>query len=169
MTEETNPQTAPEAQAEVQPVQSGLIAFAEPVVTETAIAAPPEAPPETPEPPKNGEPINSPALNAAAMAEARHAAENEEVKREFARKVLEARAKHDVKIFVQPVAPRIMAQTLAEQEAGRRMNAYHAAFHANAPQPRREDNGSMTPVFRPADYVPDQKKGQGYVEGRVLR
>jgi hypothetical protein len=172
MEAEQNGQPAPAAtQPETaEPVQSGLIAFAEPagpeaLVAEVSAEAPLPAPEPKPEPEKAPEPAP---LNAAAAAEVRHAASTEQAKKEFMERVLRAREPEAKPQQAQPVAPRIQEQTRLEQLAGQKMNAHHAAFRANAPQPKREDNGSMTPVFRPNDYVPDPRKAQGNVGARNL-
>lgn len=83
-------------------------------------------------------------------------------KREFTEAVLAARTPEAAPVKLSPVAPRILAQTAAEMEAGKRMNAHHESMKAQRPQPKpTKTEGTMTPVFRPSDYVPDQRKGQG--------
>jgi hypothetical protein len=67
------------------------------------------------------------------------------------------------------VPPAIVEQTRLEMEAGRkRMMEFANAeierqeMHERNKRDKWADKGS-TPVFRPDDYVPDQKKGQGNI------
>ena len=60
------------------------------------------------------------------------------------------------------IAPRIIAQTNAELAAGRKLVDYNEALAVNrTPRPPDPSAGKNEAVFRPGDYVPDQKKGQG--------
>lgn len=97
------------------------------------------------------------------------AAENENRKRDFVEKVLEARKPNpEPTTLAGPVPPRVMEQTLAEQNAGRACVAKHEEHYARHPMPRADEAKTNTAVFRPADYVPNQKKGQGYTQARTL-
>lgn len=96
-------------------------------------------------------------------------AENE--KEDFRARILEARrAPAPRPPETAAVAPRVLKQTEAERAAGRARVALNAEAQASRRpvQPNKGD-GTMTTVFRPAEYVPDQKKGQGNVGGTVLR
>lgn len=109
-----------------------------------------------------------PLLSLEQLTALQAAAENDDLKRDFTLKVLAARAEQDKpEPTPPPVAPRVAAQTLAEMEAGRKMNEHHAALAARRPVRPPEDTGT-TSVFRPEDYVPDQRKGQGGVQARAL-
>lgn len=94
----------------------------------------------------------------------------DETKRDFTLKVLAARAKkEEPPAPPPPLAPRMAEQTNAEIEAGRKMNAHHAALQVHRPKPPGPEHGEKhQAVFRPADYVPDPKKNQGNVQGRNL-
>lgn len=86
--------------------------------------------------------------------------------RDFTEKVMAARRPEEVVHRPQPVAPLIQERTSQEMEAGRRMNEVHATRTAIAPRrvispAEAAAQGKNTPVFRPSDYVPDPKKGQG--------
>ena len=88
--------------------------------------------------------------------------ESEARKGEFVRKVMAARHPEPQPERPQPVAPQIMDQTKREMAEGARQNARHAEFHSRNPMPPHPDptnNTSSTPVFRPADYVPNMKQG----------
>ena len=88
-------------------------------------------------------------------------AENDNMKHDFMRDVLKAR-NPEVKEYAPPaVPPRIAQQTLDEQAAGRERVAHFAELEKSRPKRPAEANGTMTPVFRPSDFVPDQKKGEG--------
>ena len=114
-------------------------------------------------------PIQSPALDALAKEEARVAALEAE-KQAFYKRIADARAAGiPAPIITQPVPPRIMAQTQAEMAAGAAQVAKHAAEMGKRIIPvTLPTDGTMTPVFRPGDYVPDQKKGQGNVTSTPL-
>lgn len=141
---------APETQAETQ---------AEPQPSDPPAEAPPSPAP----------PIEVAGLSAMADAELRGEATRENIARDFNNKVMAARAKRDApEPAPQPVPDRIADQTKAEQEAGAaqvRRNEEHRAQHGG---PRPNVEGTTTAVFRPQDYVPDQKKGQGYVNSRNI-
>ena len=100
-----------------------------------------EAQPE----PVNDEPIKivepEPAISA-----------NERAKREFFKKVMEARSKPAVNVAPEPVSTRVLNQTELELEAGRKAVAKHAQQMKNRPPPPAPglSEGTMTPVFRPA-------------------
>jgi hypothetical protein len=85
---------------------------------------------------------------------------------EFVDKVRAVNKSENKPIVVQPVNPHIQKRTNDEIAAGRKAAAAHAAARAaNPPAPHKKEpwEGSSTEVFRPADYVPDPRKGQGQV------
>jgi hypothetical protein len=155
----------PSPQEQDQPVETGLSAaapqpnsdpihFAEPIseAEQTAVVS------------------DEPTITEAQMNALQAEAARDDTKRDFTLKVLEARAKKDEPPAAPPpLAPRMADQTNAEIEAGRKMNEHHASLQARRPVhvPTQAD-GKSTAVFRPGDYVPDPKKGQGYVQGRNL-
>ena len=143
-------------EAPVQPVQTGLDDF------EGGLPPKPASDPVQ-YPAQNVEPVPT----AAEIAEASRLEKLEIVKQDFTRRVLEARNPEVKPPSPQPVAPRMLAQTQLEMELGAKMNTHHAELRAKGPTPRAlsKNEATMTPVFRPADYVPDQKKGQGYLTG----
>lgn len=64
----------------------------------------------------------------------------------------------------QPVAKRIHDQTRAEMAEGARISAIHAERSRTVPRPRPSPRevaaqGTSTPVFRPADFIPGQNQG----------
>jgi hypothetical protein len=145
-----------EAKVEASPEPSAPINFAEPVSAADLVAGVSEDPDKA-----------VPVISADQLAALQAQAANDDVKRDFTLKVLAARAKNDVPEPVPPpLAPRVAEQTRAEIEAGRKMNAHHAALAVHRPAPVPDKNS--TPVFRPGDYVPDQKKGQGYTQPRTM-
>lgn len=108
----------------------------------------------------------------SALRAAKQKADDEAATKEFYDRILAARTapnEADKPAPVQPVAPQILAQTRAEMAAGQAAVAKHAAERAANPPPPVKPDGTMTPVFRPPDYVPDQAKGQGNVTNTVLR
>jgi len=113
--------------------------------------------------PNNG-PTPEDVRAAARTAQLQHAQavleeERERKKREFMEKVAEAR-RPVVQVNVpQPVAPQILAQTQREMAEGARQNGVHAERTRTGPIPARAVPGS-TPVYRPADYVPNMNQGQ---------
>lgn len=116
------------------------------------------------EPSKPSEPIKfeaAPVSNQERLQE-----ERAQKARDFTEKVMAARRHEEVVHRPQPVAPLIQERTSQEMEAGRRMNEVHATRTAIAPRriisaAEAAAQGKNTPVFRPSDYVPDPKKGQG--------
>lgn len=160
-----------------QAVVTGLEPMAQTEPTQE-LAAPENSPePETktlensPEPditePSKNEPIVAPALHAMAEAELRGDALRENIKRDFVQRVMEGRRKQEAPPPpVQPMPPRIAEQTLLEQKAGAAQVARAAEHQAAHGGPRPNTDGTTKPVFRPADYVPNQKKGQGYLNSR---
>ena len=122
------------------------------------------------------EPIVSPALDAAVVKEAARVAQLEADKQGFYDRIRAARESgKPAPVVTQPVPERIRQQTLEEMEAGRVQVAKNAAQRAIPPmatfvakRPGLEIPGSMSPVHRPNDYIPDQKKGQGNVTNTVL-
>lgn len=91
----------------------------------------------------------------------------------FVTSILEARAPKIITPYQPPPIPvGVAAQTAREMEAGRARVAEFAAneeIRKKVAEAHRSDKwGSeqkSTPVFRPADFVPDQKKGQGRLVG----
>ncbi len=110
---------------------------------------------------------DEPLLTAADLKALHAQAHRDDEKRDFTLKVLEARAPVNTEPVEMPViADRILEQTRLEMEAGRKMNDHHASLAVHRPPPA-PDKGT-TAVFRPEDYVPDQKKGQGNIVARNL-
>lgn len=98
-------------------------------------------------------------------------AENENTKFDFARKLLAVRMEGEKLDAPRPpmaVPPAIAEQTRLEMEAGRAAVAKHAADRLNRPRPQPEEQPGTVSVFRPEDYVPDQRKGQGHVGARPV-
>lgn len=91
---------------------------------------------------------------------------------DFRHAILEARRPPDPPKHVPPtMSPAVAEQTRLEMEAGaKRVAQFEAeeaarrATHDANQKDKWADKGSVE-VFRPADYVPDQKKGQGNVGG----
>ena len=80
--------------------------------------------------------------------------EQEAKRRGFVQAYAKANEAEEKPIIVQPVAPAVAEQTRLEQEAGRKMNDHHAALRGGRPpMVKNPSDGSMVPVFRPADYV----------------
>lgn len=106
-------------------------------------------------------------VSAREAAKLQAQAEREQQKREFFEKVMAARQKDAPKDPAPPppIPDRIRAQIEAEKAAGRKAVAHHESLAVKRvpPPPVKSDA-----VFRPADYVPDQRKGQGYVQARTL-
>lgn len=163
-------------------------ALPEPVQAAVQESAPAEPAPTDPAAPSNepinfAEPISAadltagvgnnpedavPLVTAAQLEELQKAAARDDMKRDFTLKVLEARRQQvPVEHPAPPLAPRIAAQTNAEIAAGQKMNEHHAALQKHRPPPDYT-NEKHQEVFRPSDWVPDQKKGQGYTQGRNL-
>lgn len=188
-------QQAPQAEtqeasqaAPPETVDSGLISLAVPAARPVAEAASAEAPPNTApiqfqddtpqaqvakefavsdEKPAD---FQDPVITDREMQKLQEEAGRENAKRDFTLKVLEARKPRPEPEFVPPpLAPRVAAQTQAELAAGAALVAKNEELAA-ARRPRVADptEGKVTPVFRPGDYVPDQKKGQGNVQARTL-
>lgn len=110
-----------------------------------------------------------PLLTEAQMLALQGEAARDDTKRDFTLKVLAARAKKEEEPPAPPpLAPRVVDQTNAEILAGRAMNEHHAALQARRPPVEKQRGEKHEAVFRPADYVPDQQKGQGYTQGRNL-
>lgn len=110
-----------------------------------------------------------PPISQAELAELQRVAGHENAQRDFTHAVLAARTPPPEPVAPPPLAPRIVDQTNAEIEAGRKMNAHHAALAVHRPAPVLQEHGEKTvAVFRPNDFVPDQAKGQGYTQGRNL-
>jgi hypothetical protein len=99
------------------------------------------------------------------------AATQENDKADFMKRLITARqAPAPVLNLEKPqMSERVMEQTNAELAAGAALVEKHAAQQANrAPHPVDKGEGNTVSVFRPADYIPDQKKGQGNVVARTL-
>ena len=111
-----------------------------------------------------------PVISDKEMAALQKEAALEDKKRDFFNKIQAARTPKPEPEFVPPpLAPRVMEQTNAELEAGRALVAKHEALQAaRRPAAPPNDEAQTKPVFRPGDYVPDQKKGQGYIDARTL-
>jgi hypothetical protein len=162
------PASIPPTPVAVESAASPPSAASSMVISDVPIAAPPDA---IPVPAAPAAPIQSSALDAAAAKEQARVTQLENEKNAFYKAVLEARQQNvPAAIVVPPIPERILAQTELEKAAGAAAVAAHAAA-----QGRRiiaatalPTDGTMTPVFRPADFVPDQKKGQGNVSGTPL-
>jgi len=91
--------------------------------------------------------------------------------RDFRDAILAARAPLVKPPYVPPAPPPAMVeQTRLEMEAGRKRVMEFAAeevarreAHERHKNDKWADKGSVE-VFRPADYVPDQKKGEGNIK-----
>jgi hypothetical protein len=89
---------------------------------------------------------------------------------EFIGAIMEARKPQEVKEYTPPqVSAAIAEQTRLEMAAGAKRVAEFAAqeaerqaVHERNKRDKWADKESV-PVFRPDDYVPDQKKGQGNI------
>lgn len=99
-------------------------------------------------------------------------ANEENRQRNFVDAIMQARAPQVEPPYVPPPVPHAVAtQTALEMEAGRKRVAEFEASEAERlkvteahKNDKWADKGS-TSVFRPASYVPDQRKGQGHVGG----
>lgn len=108
-------------------------------------------------------------ISAAELRALQNEAEQEDLKRDFTRKLMALREPPQAQeVKPPPVPDRIREQTRLEMEAGRKMNEHYEALHARHGRPRPEPETGTVSVFRPADYVPDPKKGQGNVATRNL-
>jgi len=161
MDQPETPQAASvETGLEVAQPQSDPINFEEPVSAADLTAGVADTPEEA-----------RPLLTEAQMLALQAEASRDDTKRDFTLKVLAARAKkEDEPAPPPPLAPRVVDQTNAEILEGRRLNAHHAALQARRPSvpPPTAADGKTVAVFRPGDYVPDQKKGQGNVRAQNL-
>jgi hypothetical protein len=89
---------------------------------------------------------------------------------DFVKAIMEARKPVATPEYTPPaVPPAIAEQTRLEMEAGRKRVMEFAGqeierqeAHERHKRDKWADKGSVE-VFRPDDYVPDQKKGQGHV------
>jgi hypothetical protein len=134
--------------------QEGLVADE---LVETGLTALTELPPSEPVTKKEAIP-DEPAPLVQIEEPVRPETHSERVKREFTEKILASRIQPPA-FVAQPPIPRMLDQTKLEMAEGKRMNAHHDALRANRPIIKPDlSTGSMTPVFRPADYVPDPKK-----------
>lgn len=133
------------------------------VVSDEPIPVPQAAPPPPPKPAQDHPTLSAEEKRLAAL---------EAEKQAFYDRVRAARdANTPPEPKPQPVPERIRLQTEQEMEAGRAAIEKHAAARAALqPQPAPSPTeGTMTPVHRPNDYVPDQRKGQGNIVGTVLQ
>lgn len=159
------PTLPPPATAPTPPPSSTASAM---VISNEPIPAPPDA---IPVPAAPSAPIKSSALDAAAAKEQARITQLENEKNAFYQAILAARKQGiPPALITQPVPEHIKTQTQQEMAAG----AAQVAKNAEA-QGRRiivptalPTDGTMTPVFRPPEYVPDQRKGQGNVSGTPL-
>lgn len=97
--------------------------------------------------------------------------EAEQRKEAFVARVMEIRNKPVANVVLAPATPRQLNQTQLEMAAGQRAVARHQQQEAARPRPVVKPDptqGTTTPVFRPADYVPDQRKGQGHVKAQTI-
>lgn len=97
-------------------------------------------------------------------------ANRDNIKKDFFDKVHAARVKeHQEPAAPPPIAPRIVDQTNAELQAGAALVAKNEELRVRRSPPVPDNTeGKNTAVFRPGDYVPNQRKGQGNVQGRNL-
>ena len=88
--------------------------------------------------------------------------EQEAKRRGFVRAYAKANEVEEKPVVVQPVAPAVAEQTRLEQEAGRKMNEHHLSLRGGRPPTvKNPSDGSMVPVFRPADYVQPKMSESG--------
>lgn len=150
-------ETGLEAVAEATQPKSDPINFEEPISAADLTAGVADKPEDA-----------TPVVSVEQLRALQNEAERDNTKRDFTIKVLAARQKNDEpEQPPPPLAPRIAEQTNAEIAAGRKMNAHHAALQVHRPKVEPELDKHQA-VFRPGDYVPDAKKGQGYVQSRNL-
>ena len=93
--------------------------------------------------------------------------------REVYERIMAARNAPPAVPVPQPVAKRITDQTSAEMREGARLSAVHAERARTIPRPQPSPRevaaqGTSTPVFRPADYVPDPMRNQGDVRAQPV-
>lgn len=91
-------------------------------------------------------------------------AQEDNLQRDFVEKIMEARRAVSVKPYIAPPIPaQISEQTRMEMEAGKKRVAHFEEQERLRPRPHRnaDVNGTMVPVFRPDDFIPDPRKGQG--------
>jgi hypothetical protein len=95
--------------------------------------------------------------------------ESEELRQDFLKRVAVARYKED-KPYTPPAIPeRIAENTRLEMEAGKKRVDEFAAMEASRPRPKPQVDQGTTAVFRPDDFVPNQKKGQGVLADASFR
>lgn len=166
---ELTPEVEATQEAEQEPAKLDPIQFEDPIDATKLQAQFEDAPEVTAavtdeqEPPAN--------MTARQRAEWEKHLEREKIKREFVRKVMEARKAPEPEHKPQPLAPAMHARTKAEMEAGAKRVAANAQIEAQRPKGQRPVDpreGTMTPVFRPKDYIPDPKKNQGNVGAREV-
>jgi hypothetical protein len=181
-------------QETVAPVVTGFEDLAAPAPQPAPAPTPAEADPAVERLAHEQELAQRAAVKAAAEAEERASAQRAEVPegttvdlRSEAQKIndqihkrildarMEARKAEEPKP-PQPVHKHIMEQTKREMEEGAAQSKWHAdqraaAHHKHTPRSKTMSPepvpGGSTPIFRPDDYIPDQVKGQGYVEPGV--
>lgn len=96
-------------------------------------------------------------------------AENDNLKKDFVEQVMALRVPEAVPAPPPPIPPRIAEQTRLEMEAGKARVKEFEAQQASRPRPAPAPDGTMTAVFRPEDYIPDPKKGQGNLASASAR
>lgn len=102
-------------------------------------------------------------LSARQLYEEQQRQENDRLKEDFMRKVLEARNKANAPPPPpQPAPQAVLERTRQEMEEGRRQNEKHAAHYAAHPMPRGHNPMApeTTAVYRPTDHVPNMEQGQ---------
>lgn len=158
--QEQSPDTAPDN----PPEQSQPINFADTTEPKVAAVVTDEAPEGFQDP--------VPEITERELYTLQREAQRENEKRDFFAKLQAARAPKPQPEYVPPpLAPRLAEQIKAELAAGAAAVARHEENRARRPQPAPNPEpweGKVEAVFRPRDYVPDQKKGQGNVQARNL-
>lgn len=96
-------------------------------------------------------------------------AESEDLKRDFLARVAASRAAAEPKPYTPPAVPeRIAEQTRLEMEAGKQRVKEFTELEASRPRRPPPDTG-MVAVFRPDEFVPNQKKGEGLIASNSAR
>lgn len=147
------------------PVNDTPISFAEPETQQTALIEDDNSPVEKAE--------ASHGLTDEQFYKLHQEAVAENEKADFRARILAARnAKPAPEPVKPPIAERVAEQTKAEMAAGKKLveqRAAEQAMRSGMPRPAPDKGeGTTTEVFRPANYVPDVKKGQGNVQARNL-
>jgi hypothetical protein len=109
-------------------------------------------------------------ITSREMEQLHDEARRENQKKDFHDKVMDARRPKPEPVFNPPaLAPRMVEQLNAELAAGAAQVAKHAAHQAKHGTPPQLPEPNVKPVFRPGDYVPDPKKGQGRIVAQTLK